>query len=67
MHKTVGNIFKDIAMKSELDEKPTFLDMLVRRKANCTLKSPVYWERIHTDQILDFLGNHRNNRRRSCI
>ncbi|BHF84001.1 hypothetical protein SprV_0902715100 [Sparganum proliferum] len=68
-HALLNSVLPDIqfTMETENNNQIAFLDVLVHRKANGSLKTTVYRKATNTRQILSYHSNHPLCHKRSCV
>nr|VZI00482.1 unnamed protein product [Spirometra erinaceieuropaei] len=68
-HALLNSVLPDIqfTMETESNNQIAFLDVLVHRKVNGSLKTTVYRKATNTLQILSYHSNHPLCHKRSCV
>nr|VZI18129.1 unnamed protein product [Spirometra erinaceieuropaei] len=68
-HALLNSVLPDIqfTMETENNNQIAFLDVLVHRKVNGSLKTTVYRKATNTRQILSYHSNHPLCHKRSCV
>nr|VZI30387.1 unnamed protein product [Spirometra erinaceieuropaei] len=68
-HTILNSVFPDIQFtrEAEVNNQLTFLDVLVHRKANGSLRTTVYRKATNTRQVLSYYSNHPLCHKRSCV
>ncbi|VDM05879.1 unnamed protein product [Schistocephalus solidus] len=67
-HALLNSIYLDIhfTMEAEANSQMAFLDVLVHRKTDGSLRTTVYRKAINTRQVLSYQSKHPLCRKRSC-
>ncbi|BHF70447.1 hypothetical protein SprV_0301349800 [Sparganum proliferum] len=66
-HALLNSVLPDIQFTMENNNQIAFLDVLVHRKVNGSLKTTVYRKATNTRQILSYHSNHSLCHKRSCV
>nr|VZI00012.1 unnamed protein product [Spirometra erinaceieuropaei] len=68
-HTILNSVFPDIQFtrEAEVNNQLAFLDVLVHRKTNGSLRTTVYRKATNTRQVLSYYSNHLLCHKRSCV